>query len=612
MVPLGDRVRFLQAFRVALVAIVAGAWLLVPAVGDVPAREVLAPLVPYALLAALGGLAWRSSGRRALWLFGGMLLVDGVLLGWLAAVTGGALQPLVLAHVVVVTLVASFPTGVKVTVWHSLLALAAFHAGAAGLLDAGDAGFAEVALHITLLWVAALATATFAAVNERELRRGRDDLERLAGLASRLERATAPEEAGAALAAVAVDLGFTRALVADVRGREPALLAVHGTEGAAGAAAAPGATSAPGGGPAAAATAGAAAAPGATSAPGGDPAAAATAAPAAAPTAGPGAAAVPAPGATAAARATPASGTEPAARATPAAVAATPSAAAVPAPGAIPGVAAVSIPARDFGAASVLRAAAERDAPLLVTHLDPSHDAWLAGQLPGARNLIAVALHADGRAVAILVAEAGAGHGDRAERRLVAVLERCASQTALALRTTWLLSSLQRMADTDGLTGVANRRAFDAGLSRELAQAERSGLPVGLLLLDIDRFKALNDAHGHPAGDAVLQAVARALEEQSRAGDVVARYGGEEFAVILPGLDAQATREAGERLRHAVAAAGGPVGVTASFGVAAFPDHGQAAAALIAAADAGVYAAKAAGRNRVAMGSVASAAASRG
>jgi diguanylate cyclase (GGDEF)-like protein len=517
MVPLGDRVRYLQAFRVALVAIVAGAWLLVPAVGDVPARDALSPLVPYALLAALGGLAWRSSGRRALWLFGAMLLVDGVLLGWLAYVTEGALQPLVLAHVVVVTLVASFPTGVKVTVWHSLLALAAFH-GAAGVLDPSDADLADVALQITLLWVAALATATFAAANERELRRGRDDLERLADLAGQLERATAPEEAGAALAAVAVDLGFARALVADVRGREPALLAARG--------AAPGADF--------------------THAPSGAPATDVTAA------------------------------------------------------------------AGELGAASVLRAAAGRETPLLVTHLDPRHDAWLAEQLPSARNLIAVPLRADGRAVAMLVAEAGSAHGDRAERRLVAVLERCASQTALALRTTWLLSSLQRMADTDGLTGVANRRAFDAALSRELAQAERSGLPVGLLLLDIDRFKALNDAHGHPAGDAVLQAVARTLEEQSRAGDVVARYGGEEFAVILPALDAKATLEAGERLRQAVAAAGGPVAVTASFGVAAFPDHGDGASALVAAADAGVYAAKAAGRDRVAMASVAAPAATRG
>ena len=173
MVPLADRVRYLQAFRLALAAIVVAAWLLVPAVHRVPAGDVLAPVAAYLALAALAGLAWRGGARRALPLFGAMLLVDGVLLAWLVHLAGGTLQALVLAHVVVVTLVASFPTGVKVTVWHSLLALAAFHAVEAGILaPAGGTGdFRLVALEIALLWLVALATATYAAVNERELRR---------------------------------------------------------------------------------------------------------------------------------------------------------------------------------------------------------------------------------------------------------------------------------------------------------------------------------------------------------------------------------------------------------------------------------------------------------
>ena len=118
-------------------------------------------------------------------------------------------------------------------------------------------------------------------------------------------------------------------------------------------------------------------------------------------------------------------------------------------------------------------------------------------------------------------------------------------------------------------------------------------------MLDLDHFKALNDVHGHQAGDTVLQAVARTLEEASRAGDVVARYGGEEFAVVLPGLDAAQTEEAGERLRRAVAECPAGLRVTASVGAAALPDHAPGAAALVAAADAAVYAAKAAGRDRV-------------
>ena len=198
------------------------------------------------------------------------------------------------------------------------------------------------------------------------------------------------------------------------------------------------------------------------------------------------------------------------------------------------------------------------------------------------------------------MAEAGAGSGARAERRTVAVLERFASQAALALRNAWLLDSVQRMADTDGLTGVANRRTFDAALARAIAQAERGATPVGLLMLDLDHFKALNDAHGHQAGDAVLQAIARTLEEASRASDIVARYGGEEFAVVLPGLDAAQTEEAGERLRRAIADCPDALTVTASVGAAALPDHAADAAALVAAADAAVYAAKAAGRDRVA------------
>ena len=192
MVPLADRVRYLQAFRLALAAIVVAAWLLVPAVHRVPAGDVLAPVAAYLALAALAGLAWRGGARRALPLFGAMLLVDGVLLAWLVHRAGGTLQALVLAHVVVVTLVASFPTGVKVTVWHSLLALAAFHAVEAGILaPAGGTGdFRLVALEIALLWLVALATATYAAVNERELRRARDDLEapRPAGRAARAHR----------------------------------------------------------------------------------------------------------------------------------------------------------------------------------------------------------------------------------------------------------------------------------------------------------------------------------------------------------------------------------------------------------------------------------------
>ena len=232
MVPLADRVRYLQAFRLALAAIVVAAWLLVPAVHRVPPGDVLAPVAAYLALAALAGLAWRGGARRALPLFGAMLLVDGVLLAWLVHRTGGPLEALVLAHVVVVTLVASFPTGIKVTVWHSLLALAAFHAVEAGILApaGGTDDFRLVALQIALLWLVALATATYAAVNERELRRAPRRPRGASpgwptGSSAPPRRARSPPRS---CDAVADGFGCARTLVADLTGRTPALLAGHG------------------------------------------------------------------------------------------------------------------------------------------------------------------------------------------------------------------------------------------------------------------------------------------------------------------------------------------------------------------------------------------------
>jgi diguanylate cyclase (GGDEF)-like protein len=164
--------------------------------------------------------------------------------------------------------------------------------------------------------------------------------------------------------------------------------------------------------------------------------------------------------------------------------------------------------------------------------------------------------------------------------------------------------ALRHQATHDPLTGLWNRAAVLEALGRELARGRREGQAVGLLLADVDHFKAINDAHGHPAGDAVLRAVARRLAAALRPYDALGRYGGEEFLVVLPDCDTDRTLHLAERLRQAVKEApvgadGVRVGVTVSVGGAASDAVCPAEAeALLRAADAALYRAKRAGRDR--------------
>jgi diguanylate cyclase (GGDEF)-like protein len=185
----------------------------------------------------------------------------------------------------------------------------------------------------------------------------------------------------------------------------------------------------------------------------------------------------------------------------------------------------------------------------------------------------------------------------------LALRERLARQE-LSLRT----SELAQLAGRDPLTGLANRRTYDAWLRVHWASLMDSGAALGLIVIDVDYFKAYNDHYGHAAGDICLQTIARCLREQSRGTtDQVARIGGEEFAVLLPGLKLDRCGDIAERLRVGIAVADLPnIGappprrITISCGAASFQaGPGLSQADLFAAADAALYAAKQAGRNRV-------------
>jgi diguanylate cyclase (GGDEF)-like protein len=180
-----------------------------------------------------------------------------------------------------------------------------------------------------------------------------------------------------------------------------------------------------------------------------------------------------------------------------------------------------------------------------------------------------------------------------------------ASQAVVALDNARLHRIVEKQARVDVLTGLANRRHFEDQLAAELARGERFGGPLAIVLADLDDFKVVNDRFGHPIGDVVLCEFARTLAEGIRDVDMAARWGGEEFALLLPGTDLAGAAQVAERVRAAlerrvvVTVNGEPIRVSASFGVAACSGAGSSEQ-LLETADAALYEAKRAGKNRVA------------
>lgn len=222
----------------------------------------------------------------------------------------------------------------------------------------------------------------------------------------------------------------------------------------------------------------------------------------------------------------------------------------------------------------------------------------------GARSEIAIPMLAEGRVIGVLNAESR--HAAAYTQDHVRTLSVIAQQAAVVLRSAQLYEEMRRLATTDALTGLDNRRRFVQQLEETLKRARRYREAFAVVLLDVDHFKAVNDRHGHRAGDRVLEAVAGAMRDWVRDTDSVARIGGDEFAALLLQMDAEHATPVVERLRDAVQALSvhegdATIELAVSAGIAAYPAHGADSEALLSRADGALYEAKRLGRNRVAL-----------
>ena len=493
LAPLRRRLSLLQTVRLALAVVTSAIPLLLPGpIGGNTGATLAGLSAVYAGMSCAADVARRRVGARGA-LVGGPVLFDGVYLATVMALTGGpqsVLAFLVLVHVVAVTLLLSFRSGLKAALWHALLLFVVSWLQQAGVIDEGGGASPEQAavLVALALLLMAMATAWLSSLNEGQLRRGKAQLRALADMAARMAGARrSPDLVQALLRGVGEAFGSPRAavVVADAAGGSARAFVLDAVGELAEAADGP--------------------------------------APAAATLSG--------------------------------------------------------------------RVSLERS-------LDADRHGLLARALPGAANVVVVPLVAEDRILGALAVEWGGGARTRVTAGTVDLIGQFAAHAALALRAAGLQAEVERLARTDALTGLANRRVFQEALARELAAATRRHGSCGLVVLDVDHFKAVNDTYGHQAGDDVLRRVGQVLAEESRETDVASRYGGEEFAVIVPDCTAAEALAAAERLRTAIAARPGAVPVTVSAGVAVFPADAADAASLVAAADTALYRAKGLGRNR--------------
>lgn len=222
--------------------------------------------------------------------------------------------------------------------------------------------------------------------------------------------------------------------------------------------------------------------------------------------------------------------------------------------------------------------------------------AWLCGE---SGSLLAVPLVAEGQVLGALEFIGRPDDYGFANQR--ALFERLTLMTAVGLNRARQFEELERQAASDSLTGIPNRRTVTEFLQSRIAESRRASRPLALLLLDVDHFRLFNEEAGHDEGDEVLKGVAEILRRSIRAYDLAGRYGGEEFMVVLPGADENEAMQAAERIRRRIAnlPTKASADVTASIGVALFPESAEEAEVLIKTADRALYRAKRQGRDQV-------------
>ncbi|MCA1696200.1 MAG: sensor domain-containing diguanylate cyclase [Actinobacteria bacterium] len=500
IVALADRVGYLQALRVGFVVVVLSVSWFDPSLLPGSSVSLILLSAAYLLLALVAEGARRMIAGRGLSLVAGMLLLDGIYLAFAVHAwsrPAGPLTFLIYLHVIAVTLLASYRTGFKIALWHSMLLFVAIYAEASGMLSwAGlrtetpspDLHPSDV-FFLGGLWLIAIGTAAFSSMNERELRRRKRDVEAFNEMSSELQTESAlPQIAGLVLRKVVASFGFRRGVIIEKHDGEMSLMAYEG-----------------------------------------------------------------------------------------------------PGQGSLAGQ----------GIDDVVQRAWDEEQTILRSRLDPESDPRLSSLLPMACNLVVLPLFAEGRPLGAMVLEYSGKPGTRIERRVVDMTEQFAKHAALALCNARLLEQVQQMADTDALTGIANRRSFEATLHHEVARALRYGDELTLVMFDIDHFKKINDTLGHQAGDRVLAEAGAALLRGRREFDMPARYGGEEFCIILPGCTEAQSGAVAERLRQELCSIEAEGPITVSGGVATFPLHARSSTELIQAADDALYEAKRGGRDRL-------------
>lgn len=497
-VPVRHRWTVLTFTRLGLAGAAAVAVAAIPALAGDRADAVLAACGLYAALVAGAELIRHLRNARAVWLMGTLVVLDGVFLALIVNATGGTPSPLntlVYLHIVAVTLVVSFRVGLQAAVLHAALVMIPATAAGASLVDSPLwSGPSGSALRATSYLVLAIATAAYASVDERALRRSQARLVGQVDLLSDLDLTTTVDEASIVIGHHVVGpLGFARAAVVVIDGDDARVVVAGGR-----------------------------------------------------------------------------------------------------------GDRLDHVIAEPDDIAGILdEACTDEGRPLLLGALDPDRCPVLADLLPGARDVVVVPLATGESRRGAIVAEWAAGRRHDIAIDVVDELLLTARFGGMALRSAFLLAEVEDRSRRDLVTGLGNRRWFEEALEREVSRTGRVEGELSVVLLDLDRFKAVNDQHGHLAGDGVLEAVGRALSEAARAHDVVARIGGDEFAMLLTDCGLDAARIVAERARRTVWAAVGEWGVSACAGVATTSVGGCRPRELIQQADQALYEAKAAGRNCV-------------